>query len=107
VGVVAVANEQIILRKGESLPFEFDRSGEKIENWICTIKVKKFPSDAVSIDRIIPPVRRTWPGFLTSLETDALSNGVYRIVGLLTNATTGEEEQVVDTVRFKLGQSWA
>lgn len=102
-----MANEQTILRKGASLPFEFDRSGETIKDWICTIKVKKFPDDVASIDRIIPPARHSWPGFLTSLETDALSNGGYRIVGLLTNAVTGEEEQIVDTVRFNLGQSWA
>ncbi len=103
-----MANGFTILRKGESLPFVFDRSGESIEGWICTIEVKEFPSDTSAITaRTITPDGDTWPGFLTSTETSALATGAYRLIGVLTNATTNEEEQVMETTRFKLTDSWA
>ncbi len=103
-----MANGFTILRQGESLPFVFDRSGESIEGWICTIEIKRFPSDTSLITpRIIAPVDRTWPGFLTSDETAALAVNGYRLIGVLTNASTNEEEQITETTRFNVTNSWA
>ena len=95
------------IQKGESVPFIFDRGGESIEGWVCTINVKRLNADASSITRVIPPVGDTWPGFLTSTETDTLTTGgkPYRLIGILTNAATGEEEQVTK-IRFNITESW-
>ena len=101
-----MGNQIALIEKGSSLPFIFDRGGESIEGWICEINVKQFPADTSQITRVIAPDGRTWPGFLTSSETDLLTPiGLYRIIGLLTNASTGEEEQV--PVRFNLADAWA
>ena len=104
-----------IIRKGESLPFIFDRMGESIEDWICTIEVKKFPSDPASISRVIEPtdqgggLRRkapsVWADILTSRETSTLNIGTYRLIGILANATTDEKERVF--LRFHVTDSWA
>ena len=94
-----------VIRKGESLPFEFDRGDESISGWVCTMQVRKFPGDAAAISRIIPPVGDTWPGFLTEPETSGLAVGLYRLIGVLTNSTTDEEEQV--PLRFNITDSWA
>jgi len=102
-----MSNQITIIAQGESVPFLFDRGGQSIEDWICTIEVKKLPSDAADITRVITPVDGAWPGFLTSTETTALSLGLYRLNGILTNSTTDEEEQVTQTTRFKVGDSWA
>lgn len=103
-----MANPFTIIRKGESLPFVFDRSGESIEGWICTIEVKEFPSDTSAITpRIISPDGDTWPGFLTSDETASLPVAGYRLIGVLKNASTNEEEQVMETTRFNITNSWA
>ena len=100
-----MANEITIIQKGESLPFVFDRSGNSIAGWICTINVKQFQADSSQVTRVIVPDGTTWPGFLTSAETDALTpNGLYRIIGLLTNSGTNEEEQV--PIRFNLTGAW-
>lgn len=100
-----MGNEIRILRQGESLPFVFDRSGESIEGWVCTINVKVFADDTALISRVIAPVDRTWPGFLTSAETGALNVGIYRLTGVLTNSTTDEEEQI--PIRFNITDTWA
>jgi len=103
-----MGNGFTIIRKGESLPFVFDRSGEEITDWVCTIEVKRFPSDtSVITPRIIEPVDRTWPGFLTSTESATLDNKAYRLIGVLKNAVTNEEEQVMETTRFNITSSWA
>lgn len=94
-----------IVRQGGSVPFVFDRDGESIDGWICTINVKIFKNDSSVITRVITEEDDTWPGFLTSTETDALALGMYRLIGVLTNASTNEEEQVV--LRFNLIQKWA
>lgn len=102
-----MVNEMAIIQKGESLPFVFDRSGKSIDGWICTLVVKQFPGDTALISRVIPPQASTWPGFLTSTETSTILTalGQYRAIGLLVNASTGEQEQV--PVRFHLTQAWA
>lgn len=99
------SNKIAIVRQGESLPFKFDRGPESIDGWVCTIEVKKFPGDTSSLTRIIPAVGNAWPGFLTSAETALLSNGLYRLIGVLTESITGEEEQV--PIRFNITDSWA
>lgn len=98
------------LLKGESLPFIFDRDGKSIAGWICNISVKKFQSDGPNdygiAPREIPSVDNVWPGFLTSTEIDSLTeNGTFRLIGLLTNSSTDEQEQV--PLRFYIGPSWA
>lgn len=98
-------NKIAIVRQGESLPFTFDRGTESIEGWVCTIEVKNFTDDTSSITRIIPAVGNAWPGFLTSAETALLAVGLYRLIGVLTNSTTDEEEQV--PIRFNITDSWA
>ena len=99
-----------VVRKGMSLPFVFDRAGKAISGWICTITVKEFKNDAAIFSRIIPEDATLdppgWSGFLTSTETDTLTTDtLYRLIGVLTNTTTGEEEQIVR--RFNLTQAWA
>lgn len=93
-----------VVRKGESLPFVFDRGGESVVGWTCTIEVKKFPGDTSLITRVIPLVNNKWPGFLTSGETDTLDPGPYRLIGLLENTGTNEEEQVI--LRFNITDTW-
>ncbi len=103
---VAEMTRITVRRKGASIPFTFDRDGESIEGFICTIKVKQFDSDAALISRVITPTGDEWTGFLTSTETDALAASItYRFFGILTNAATDEEEQV--ETRFSLTASWA
>lgn len=99
-----MADEIRVVRKGASMPFTFDLDGDSIEGWVCTINVRQFPSDSDIISRVITPVGSEWPGFLTPAETDALSNKLYRLTGVLTNASTGEEEQV--PVRFNITDAW-
>ena len=94
-----------VVRKGESLPFVFDRGDESIDGWVCLAEVKKFTSDAALISRTITADGETWPGFLTATETTALAIGLYRLIGVLTNSTTDEEEQVL--LRFNVTEAWA
>lgn len=92
------------IKQGEDLEFIFDLDGEEITGWICTIQVKIFPSDAALISRVIPPVERAWPGFLTSTETAALAvstKSPYYLTGILTNSTTDQERQIPK--RFHVG----
>lgn len=96
-----------IIQKGESLPFVFDRNGEDITNWICTIFVKQYPDDTVLITRVIDASDSTWPGFLTATETEALavsSTSPYTLAGILKNSITDEEEQI--PLRFNVAPSW-
>ena len=96
------------IRQGEDLEFVFDLDGEDISDWICLMEVKQFIDDTAIISRLIPPVGRTWPGFLTSTETATLPISgrlpLY-ITGKLTNSTTNQERQVPK--RFHVGPAWA
>tara|TARA_R110000796_G_scaffold163505_3_gene280444 strand:- start:6544 stop:6858 length:315 start_codon:yes stop_codon:yes gene_type:complete len=103
-----MANPYAKIRKGESLSFVFDRGGASISGWVCTIEVKTFPSDTSAITaRVIAAVDDEWPGFLTSTETAGLNAGSYRLIGILTNAATNQEEVAQQTTRFQIGESWA
>lgn len=92
------------VRKGRSLPFVFDRGGDSIGGWICTIKVKQYPGDAASIDRVIAPVGLTWPGFLTSTETAALASlGSWTLFAEINNATEDRTEYPI--IRFHVAEA--
>jgi len=94
-----------IIRKGGDLKFVFDREGEDISNFICTIEVKQFPDDSPLIGpRVIPPVGNEWPGILTSTDTDLLSVGLFWLIAKLTNSITDEERQIPE--RFQVTKPW-
>lgn len=93
------------VRQGESFDFSFGLDGESITDWVCTIEVKKFPGDTASISRVITPTGSVWSGFLTQAETSALAIGTYRLIGVLTNSTMDEEQQI--PVRFNITDTWA
>lgn len=96
-----------IVRQGESLSFTFDREGESIEGWTCVINVKVYPSDTSLITRTIEPdeSEQQWSDYLTSTETAALDVATYRLIGILTNSSTDEEEQI--PIRFQITSNWA
>ena len=93
-----------IIRRGESLLFEFDREGERIDGYVCTISVKQYPSDAPIISRIVTPTDEVWSGFLTHTETNLLSPGLWIINARLVKSETDEED--AKPVRFSVTQSW-
>ena len=106
-----MTNQITAVRKGESFPFSFtlqndNNESTSINGYICTINVKKYDSDTSLITRVITPTGNTWEGYLTSTETAGITNiGTYRLIALINNATTDEEEQ--QTVRFNLTEAWA
>lgn len=93
-----------VIRRGESLPFEFDRDGKSIEGYVCTISVKQFPSDIPAVTRVITPTNNAWSGFLTHTETNQLVPGLWHINARLVKSETDEEE--AEPVRFSVTQSW-
>lgn len=60
------------IRQGGSVPFQFDRGGESIIGFTCTIFVKVRPESPTLISRVITPTGDLWNGYLTSGETDGL-----------------------------------
>lgn len=96
-----------LVKKGESLPFVFDRDGESVSGWICTIYVKQFKADTAAITRVIAlDADDQWSGYLTATETESLTAPtLYRIIAKLTHADNVEEEQV--PIRFQLNEAWA
>ncbi len=105
------------LRRGESLPFSFDRGGESTDGFICTLNVAQFPGDTPTISRVIPLSTNSdtgnaeWSGLITSAESDTLTNNVdsslWWAIGILSNTTTGEEEQIAQgSVRFNVSRTW-
>lgn len=94
------------LRAGESLPFAFDRGGLDITGWECLIVVKQYPGDAALISGTVTPTNGVWAGYLTSTQTAAFDTGkTYRLMAILTNAETDEEEQIES--RFSVTDSWS
>ena len=100
-----------VIRQGESLPFVFDRGGESIDGYVCTIFVKQYPADVASITRVIEPTTNPktgvseWSGFLTQTETAALAVGLWIINAKLVKSSTDEEEAI--PVRFQVVVTWA
>lgn len=102
-------NKLVRIQNGESLPFKFDRGGDPIEGWVCTIFLKKYPGDTdilTGSGRVVPPQvdERAWVGYLTNSETDGLSPGLYFLIAALVNLSTNEYEEV--PVRVSVSQSW-
>lgn len=99
-------NKLLIIRQGESVPFSFDRGGNSIDNWVCTVYLKEKPSDAndaFMTPRVVPPSNGSWPGFITQSESSALTplakGAAYYLIAALVNVTTDEEEIVTDRIR--------
>ena len=101
-------NKLTILQQGESLPFNFDRGDNSISGWICTISVMEKAGDTPLIQRVIPELNGSWPGFITQTESAALpvlaKGATYMLVASLVNVTTDEEEVI--PVRFKISKAW-
>lgn len=101
-------NKLTIIRQGESLPFQFDRGDNSVDNWTCTITVKEKPDDAALVSRVVTAQNNEWVGFLTQSETSALpvldKGAPYYLIASLVNVTTDEEEVV--TVRFRVTKAW-
>ena len=101
-------NKLVRIQQGESLPFRFDREGADIAGWTCTIVLKKRPPDTdllTGVGRVIAPVDRMWPGFLTNSETGPLAVGLYYLTATLINLVSNELEQV--PVRVSVTEKWA
>lgn len=97
-----------VANKGESVDFVFDRGGESISGFVCTIFVKEFSSDSAIITRVVEPDSdsESWSGFLTSSETDLLTPGTtYRFMAVLASATTGEQDEI--QTRLSITATWA
>ena len=91
---------------GDSIPFVFDRGGQSLDGWVCTINLKIFPGDVTIVNRIIPATGDTWEGFLTSTETD-IAAGDYRLIGKFVKAATDEQESSSQDKRFRLSEAYA
>lgn len=92
------------IKQGESYDFEFDRDGEDINGWVCTINLKKYPDDTAIIKRVVTPTDDVWSGTLTNQDTKSLNVDQYMLIANITNATTGEKE--VDIDRFYVAKGW-
>jgi len=92
------------IKQGESFPYTFDRDGEDISGWVCTINLKQYPDDAPIIKRVITATDDEWSGTLTNQDTKNLDVGQYLLIGKLTNASTGENEQ--DIIRFYVSKGY-
>lgn len=98
------ANSMQTVRKGRSLPFIFDRNGESIDDWVCTINVQRYPGDTPAISRVIEADGDEWPGFLTATETAALSDlGTWMLIGTITNSSEDRAEYPI--IRFHLSEA--
>jgi len=96
------------IREDGSLPFVFDRGAASISGWVCNIIVRQFPNSPILIGpREIIPTGNVWEDFLTSTETSVLdvsSQSPYYLIGLLTNQSTDEKQQV--PLRFHVSSKW-
>lgn len=109
-----IGNAITIIRDGGDLPFVFDRDGEDITGFICTVTVKQFPD--VSLSTVVPdfevePVGNEWPGSLTPGQTTLLRDSSltvtttpFYLTAKITNATTQESREIPE--RFQLATSW-
>jgi len=100
-------NALLTKQQGESVNFKFDRDGDSITGYICTITLKQFAEDTTELTRIIAPDTTTesFSDFLTSTETASLALGTWWLTGTLVNATTDEQEQI--PIRINFTKKWA
>ena len=95
----------VIVRRGDSLRFCFDRGGASVDGWSCLAEVLRFPHDSAVVSKYVLAVGNSFPGILTESETEGLAEGgIYRLVGTLSKATSGESEQI--PLRFHLADGW-
>ena len=90
------------IKKGEYYDFSFDREGEDIAGWVCTINLKQYPDDTSTIKRTITPTNDKWSGTLSNNDTKNLNVGQYLLIANLTKGT----EKEVKTDRIYIGKSW-
>lgn len=97
------------IAQGGSLPVTFDRDGESIDGWTCTIYVKQHIKDDATIVRqleVDPDNPLRWSGLLTSADTSLLSVGQWQVFANLNNASTGEARQVKSgSIRFEVTET--
>jgi len=86
----------LTVQQGESLDFCFDRGGNSITGWTCQLTVKLRATSPISIQRNITPTNDKWKGYITKSESEGLDPGTYFMTAKLTNATTDQEEVIVD-----------
>lgn len=100
-------NALIIGQQGESIKFKFDRDGESINGFVCTITLKQFAEDSSAVTREIPADTTTesFSGFLTASETAGLAIGLWWLTGTLVNATLDLKEQIPR--RLNISKKWA
>lgn len=100
-------NALITGQQAESIKFKFDRDGESITGFVCTITLKQFAEDSSVVTRIIPPdtADQSFPGFLTSTETTGLAIGLWWLTGTLVNAVSNMQEQIPR--RLNITKKWA
>ncbi len=48
-----MTNKLVIIQRGESLPFKFDRGGAEIKDWVCNIDIDFEVGGVSNISRII------------------------------------------------------
>ena len=97
------------IAQGGSMPVTFDRDGESIDGWTCTIYVKQYINDDATIVRqlsVDPECPTQWSGLLTSADTAQLDVGLWHVFANLKNVTTGEARQVkAGSIRFEVTQT--
>lgn len=93
------------ITQGDSLDFEFAlANNESVSEWVCTIYVKKKPSDTEEFNRVIEASGNTWPGYLTSDETAALTEATWYLIAEMANSTTNERQ--TEYARFRITETW-
>ena len=102
-----MGNEVNMHDVGDSIPFVFDRAGQSLDGWVCTIFVKTFPGDVTLVDRIITAAGTVWEGFLTSTETLAMGVGDFRLIAKMVKAATDKRETASQVNRFRLSEAYA
>lgn len=94
-----------VIKKGESLVFDFDIGDTPVDNYSCTITAKQYPEDEPSINRTVSiDSSGSWSGYLTSTETSKLAVGMWILNARIVNSVTNEQVDI--PVRFQVSPSW-
>jgi len=94
------------ITKAGDLPFQFDLDGNSIAGFICTISVKKRPTDTDRITpRVVDPTDDLWSGFLTTAEIASIAVGRYELIANIQNASTLEGQEKIK--RFQIEAKWS